>query len=347
MTDTAARMTAESFLTRLADRGVEYVLANAGTDFAPIIEALSRNPGSNRKYPRVITVPHENVAVSMAHGYYRVSGKPAVVMVHVTVGTANAMCALMNAARDNCPIILGAGRTPHHRDRARGLAQPLDPLGPGNVRPGQPRPRIRKMGLRAARRPAGELGGRPRPRHRHVGAARAGLSHAAARGAGRSRRGAAPRHRAAARRQRAGAVARRDRGSSSLDGEGGIPAASSPRRPGARPRRWRDCRRSPRNSPCRWCSRRRATSACRPAIPCASASMPARISARPTWSRCSTARCRGSRACMRSTRTPRSSASVPIRCSRAIRSANSRPTSWSPANPPRRSPCCAKRSATP
>jgi len=56
VTDTAARMTAESFLSRLADRGVEYVLANAGTDFAPIIEALSRNPGSNRKYPRVITV---------------------------------------------------------------------------------------------------------------------------------------------------------------------------------------------------------------------------------------------------------------------------------------------------
>ena len=112
MTDTAARMTAESFLCRLAERGIEYVLANAGTDFAPIIEALLRNPGSNRKYPRVITVPHENVAVSMAHGYYRVSGKPAVVMVHVTVGTANAVCALMNASRDNVPMILGAGRTP-------------------------------------------------------------------------------------------------------------------------------------------------------------------------------------------------------------------------------------------
>src|SRR5215468_8654715 len=105
-------MTAESFLCRLADRGVEYVLANAGTDFAPIIEALSRNPGANRKYPRVITVPHENVAVAMAHGYYRVSGKPAAVMVHVTVGTANAVCGLMNAARDNVPMILAAGRTP-------------------------------------------------------------------------------------------------------------------------------------------------------------------------------------------------------------------------------------------
>ena len=112
ITDAASRMTAESFLSRLAERGIEYVFANSGTDFAPIIEALSRTSGSNLKYPRFITVPHENVAVAMAHGYYQVSGKPAVVMVHVTVGTANAICALMNAARDNVPVILGAGRTP-------------------------------------------------------------------------------------------------------------------------------------------------------------------------------------------------------------------------------------------
>src|SRR6202162_1197964 len=130
-------MPAESFLPPLADRGVEYVLANAGTDFAPIIEALSRNPGSNRKYPRVITVPHENVAVSMAHGYYRVSGKPAVVMVHVTVGTANAVCSMMNAARDNAPVILCAGRTPltetgHPASRDRSI-----PSGPVMFDPGR------------------------------------------------------------------------------------------------------------------------------------------------------------------------------------------------------------------
>jgi acetolactate synthase-1/2/3 large subunit len=33
-------------------------------------------------------------------------------MVHVTVGTANAICGLMNAARDNIPVLLAAGRTP-------------------------------------------------------------------------------------------------------------------------------------------------------------------------------------------------------------------------------------------
>ena len=156
MTDTA-RMSAESFLARLAERGIDYVFANAGTDFAPIIEALSRGPGSNRAYPRVITVPHENVAVSMAHGYYRVSGKPAVVMVHVTVGTANTVCALMNAARDNVPVILGAGRTPltetgHQASRNRSIHWGQEMFDQGGL--------VREfvqMGLRTARRPAGRL----------------------------------------------------------------------------------------------------------------------------------------------------------------------------------------------
>ncbi len=105
-TDTSS---AEAMLARLASRGVEYVFANAGTDFAPIIEAVSagRSP-----YPKFVTAPHENLAMGMANGYYRISGKPAAVMVHVTVGTANAICALMNMTRDNVPVVLCAGRSP-------------------------------------------------------------------------------------------------------------------------------------------------------------------------------------------------------------------------------------------
>src|SRR4051812_4722669 len=103
-------MAAQAYIARLAERGVDYVFANAGTDFAPIVEALAHATGA--KAPRFITVPHENVAMAMAHGYYRISGKPAAVMVHVTVGTANAINGIINAARDNVPILLVAGRTP-------------------------------------------------------------------------------------------------------------------------------------------------------------------------------------------------------------------------------------------
>jgi acetolactate synthase-1/2/3 large subunit len=106
------QITAEAYIRRLADRGIEYVFANAGTDFAPIIEAISRNAGGDRKIPKFVTVPHENVAMAMAHGYYRACGKPAAVMVHVTVGTGNTINGLMNANRDNVPLLLVAGRTP-------------------------------------------------------------------------------------------------------------------------------------------------------------------------------------------------------------------------------------------
>lgn len=107
---TTAEIAAEAYLRRLAERGIDHVFANPGTDFAPIVEALSRQGG--RRYPRFVIVPHENLAMAMAHGYYRTAGKPAVVMVHVTVGTANTICGLMNANRDNIPVMIAAGRTP-------------------------------------------------------------------------------------------------------------------------------------------------------------------------------------------------------------------------------------------
>ncbi len=103
-------MAAHAYIARLAERGIDYVFANAGTDFAPIVEALSHATGA--RVPRFITVPHENVAMAMAHGYYRIAGKPAAVMVHVTVGTANSINGVINAARDNVPVLLAAGRTP-------------------------------------------------------------------------------------------------------------------------------------------------------------------------------------------------------------------------------------------
>ncbi|MDT8397137.1 MAG: thiamine pyrophosphate-requiring protein [Pseudomonadales bacterium] len=106
------RSVATNYLQALLDRGIDHVFANAGTDFAPIIEALVAARKAGRPTPEFITVPHENVAIAMAHGYFLATGKPAAVMVHVTVGTANALCGLMNAARDNAPILLTAGRTP-------------------------------------------------------------------------------------------------------------------------------------------------------------------------------------------------------------------------------------------
>ncbi len=103
---------AQAWLELLHDRGVDVFLANAGTDFASLVDAFAKRQAEGKASPRPIVVPHESVAVGMAHGYYLATGRPQVVMVHVTVGTANATCGVITAARGRAPVFLTAGRTP-------------------------------------------------------------------------------------------------------------------------------------------------------------------------------------------------------------------------------------------
>lgn len=116
----SATTVAEAYLAHLAERGIERLFVNAGTDFAPIVEAYSRVPDSQLRFPDVVVCGHENLAVSMAHGAYLGSGRPQAVMLHTSVGTANAVCPAVNAARDRIPILLTAGRTPLFEDSALG-----------------------------------------------------------------------------------------------------------------------------------------------------------------------------------------------------------------------------------
>ena len=103
---------AEAYLRLLGARGIDCLFANAGTDFAPIIEAYAKVGSDTKALPRPITVGHENVAIHMALGYWMTTGRPQACMVHVNVGTANAINGLLNAARGHMPVLFSAGRTP-------------------------------------------------------------------------------------------------------------------------------------------------------------------------------------------------------------------------------------------
>jgi acetolactate synthase I/II/III large subunit len=103
---------ADAWLGLLAARGVEYLFANGGTDFAPVVEAYAKGQSLGWRLPEIVIVPHENMGVAMAHGYAMVTGRPQAMMVHVGVGTANALNGLINASRQNVPILFTAGRTP-------------------------------------------------------------------------------------------------------------------------------------------------------------------------------------------------------------------------------------------
>lgn len=111
---------ADAYLALMADRGVEYLFANAGTDFAPLIEALAKAQALGLPHPKPVTCPHENTAQHMAIGYYLTTGKPQLTMHHVNVGTANALNGLLNAARGQVPMLFTAGRTPTNEDTLKG-----------------------------------------------------------------------------------------------------------------------------------------------------------------------------------------------------------------------------------
>ena len=103
---------AEVLLRAMKAHGVDYLFANPGTDFAPIVEGLVHSKRKGADIPKPMIITHENCAVAMAHGYYMVSGKPQAVMVHTNVGTANTLNCLADACRDNVPVLLMAGRNP-------------------------------------------------------------------------------------------------------------------------------------------------------------------------------------------------------------------------------------------
>ena len=65
-----------------------HCFVNLGSDHPSIIEAITKGQIENKgQFPRIITCPNEMVALSMADGYARVTGKPLCVIVHVDVGT--------------------------------------------------------------------------------------------------------------------------------------------------------------------------------------------------------------------------------------------------------------------
>ncbi|PZU24563.1 MAG: thiamine pyrophosphate-requiring protein [Shinella sp.] len=114
MTDTkASTITAGgALLARLKAVGVDYIFANSGTDFPPVIEGLAEASAKHIPLPKALVIPHENAAMGMAHGYYLATGRAQAVMAHTNVGLANCAIGAINAATEHVPVLLFSGRTP-------------------------------------------------------------------------------------------------------------------------------------------------------------------------------------------------------------------------------------------
>jgi amino acid adenylation domain-containing protein len=100
---------ADVFIERLNTQSVEYIFVNPGSDIAPILESLAKFETLGRRAPKVILCLHESVAMAAAHGFFMITGKPQVVLVHADVGTQNIGANLHNAQRGRAGVVVCAG----------------------------------------------------------------------------------------------------------------------------------------------------------------------------------------------------------------------------------------------
>ena len=76
------------FLCTLGQVGITHVFANWGSDHPALLEDLARQRCEHGEtVVEIITCPNEMVALSAAHAFVQVTGRPAAVIVHVDVGT--------------------------------------------------------------------------------------------------------------------------------------------------------------------------------------------------------------------------------------------------------------------
>jgi benzoylformate decarboxylase len=98
----ATRWTRDYVFDVLRALGIRYIFGVPGTNEIPIIDGTSY-PENEVQY---IACLHENIAVGAAMGSARMTGKPGVVVVHVTPGIAHGIGNLFNACRSRTPLVI-------------------------------------------------------------------------------------------------------------------------------------------------------------------------------------------------------------------------------------------------
>jgi acetolactate synthase-1/2/3 large subunit len=95
---------------------VPYLALNPGASFRGLHDSLVNYGGG---VPRLLEVPHEKVAVGIAHGYAKASGDPMGVVTHDLVGLLQASMGVFYAYVDRVPMLVLGGAGPMDQAKRR------------------------------------------------------------------------------------------------------------------------------------------------------------------------------------------------------------------------------------
>jgi acetolactate synthase-1/2/3 large subunit len=93
-----------------------YIALNPGASFRGLHDSLVNYGGNN---PPMLLCQHEEIAVQIAHGYAKASGKPMAVILHDVVGLLHATMAIYYAYIDRVPIFIIGATGPMHEGKRR------------------------------------------------------------------------------------------------------------------------------------------------------------------------------------------------------------------------------------
>lgn len=104
----AVENVAQAILEALRIRGIDFMFGNASTS---LLDGFARAERKGIATPKPVIVPHEQAAIAIAHGVFVSTGRMQAVCIYSTVGTGNALGAIVNAARARVPMLILATRT--------------------------------------------------------------------------------------------------------------------------------------------------------------------------------------------------------------------------------------------
>ncbi|MGN6731469.1 MAG: thiamine pyrophosphate-requiring protein [Candidatus Binatia bacterium] len=111
MIETEGMSGADTLLRVLAQMGIDRIFSSPGSEWAPVWEAFAKAKAQSEGVPLYISTRHEEVAVGMASGYAKSTGKLPAVMIHTTVGALHATMALRGALHEQIPMVVFTGES--------------------------------------------------------------------------------------------------------------------------------------------------------------------------------------------------------------------------------------------
>jgi acetolactate synthase-1/2/3 large subunit len=100
----------DAMVELLGKLGIDYVFLLPGSSYRGLHDSLV-NHGRNHK-PKMVLATHEQIAVSMAHGYAKATGRIGVCILHDLVGLMNGSMGVYNAFGDHAPLLVLGGSGP-------------------------------------------------------------------------------------------------------------------------------------------------------------------------------------------------------------------------------------------